>query len=277
MGSAGWQPVTAESPCYACGKPDWCSVSADGKKAVCRREGNGSGVRKVDRSGQEYWLYEPNGHGEARSPEDEPHERYHEAPEKADPETLDRVYGALLGELTLSRHHERDLHRRGLSADHIERGGYQTLPKSGREELARRLVYRFGSEVCSRVPGLHEKEAGTWSVAGASGLLVPVRDAEGRIGALKVRSDGAEKGSRYTYLSSKNRGGPGPGSQAHVPLHAGPGHGVVRLTEGELKADVATALDEILTVSTPARSASTASNATPWPRLMTRSPPSGRA
>lgn len=101
------------------------------------------------------------------------------------------------------------------------------------------------------MPGLYEKELGLWSVAGAAGMLVPVRDAEGRIIALKVRADKAGAGSKYTYLSSKNRGGPGPGSQVHVPLHDGLDTNVARLTEGELKADVATALSGTRTVSAP--------------------------
>jgi hypothetical protein len=63
MGSARWPLVTEESPCHVCGKSDWCSVSADGKKAICRRKDGGAGVRRTDKSEQDYWLYELNGHG----------------------------------------------------------------------------------------------------------------------------------------------------------------------------------------------------------------------
>ena len=165
--------------------------------------------------------------------------------------TLDRVYGALLEALDLSHAHRQDLHRRGLTEADIKRGGYRTLTPKGREVLARTLVGHFGVEVCSRVPGLYEKGAGRWSVAGATGMLVPVRDIEGRIVALKIRADEAEDDSRYTYLSSIRHGGPGPGSQVHVPMHEELDLNVVRLTEGELKADVATALTGMLTVSMP--------------------------
>ena len=78
--------------------------------------------------------------------------------------------------------------------------------------------------------------------------MVPVRDIEGRIVALKIRAD---EGSKYTYLSSTKYGGPGPGSQVHVPLHDELDLSVVRLTEGEFKAEVATALTGTLTVSMP--------------------------
>lgn len=51
-------------------------------------------------------------------------------------------------------------------------------------------------------------------------------------------------------MSSKTHGGPGPGAQVHVPLHTG-GRETVRITEGELKGDVATVLSRILTISIP--------------------------
>jgi hypothetical protein len=69
--------------------------------------------------------------------------------------------------------------------------------------------------------------------------------------ALKIRADEAGEGSKYIYLSSTRYGGPGPGSQVHVPMHDDLDVSVVRLTEGELKAEVTTAHTGMLTVSTP--------------------------
>jgi len=255
MGSAGWIPVTEESPCHVCGKPDWCSVSADGTKGICRRRNHGTGERKVDTSGQDYWLYDLNGHRELILSEGVS-QQDGGVSEKADTQTLDQVYGALLNALNLSHAHRQDLHRRGLTEASIKRSGYRTLPLKGREALAHPLVERFGGEVCSRVPGLYENEAGRFSIAGSAGMLVPVRDIEGRIVALKIRADEAGEGSKYscskyTYLSSTKYGGPGPGSQVHVPLHDELDLSVVRLTEGEFKAEVATALTGTLTVSMP--------------------------
>src|SRR5215208_6147510 len=167
MSNTFWPSVTAESPCYVCGKPDWCSTSSDGKKAICRRRNNGTGERKVDTSGQEYWLYDLNGHRELILSEDVS-QQVGEVLEKADLQTLDQVYGALLDTLTLSHAHRQDLHRRGLIDACIKRSGYRTLPLKGREELARTLVERFGAEVCSQVPGLYEKEDGRFSIAGSA-------------------------------------------------------------------------------------------------------------
>src|SRR5215212_11259630 len=106
MGSAGWMPVTEESPCHVCGKPDWCSVSADGTKGICRRRNHGTGERKVDTSGQDYWLYDLNGHRELILSEGVS-QQVGEVLEKADLQTLDQVYGALLDTLTLSHAHRQ--------------------------------------------------------------------------------------------------------------------------------------------------------------------------
>jgi hypothetical protein len=90
VGSAGWRAATTDSPCNVCGKSDWCSVSADRKKAICRRNDDGTGIRKTDKSGQDYWLYDLNGHGRPGLPEDGPPEDRKE-PQRANPQTLNRV------------------------------------------------------------------------------------------------------------------------------------------------------------------------------------------
>jgi hypothetical protein len=80
-------------------------------------------------------------------------------------------------------------------------------------------------------------------------MLIPIRDLSSRIVALKVRRDDpAEDGPRYVYLSSVGHGGPGPGSPVHVPLGTVALDGVARVTEGELKADLAAALSGLPTI-----------------------------
>src|SRR5439155_26520465 len=76
--------------------------------------------------------------------------------------------------------------------------------------------------------------------------------------ALKVRRDDDDD-PRYLYVSSSGRGGPGPGAPVHVARWDESdwieSARVVRLTEGELKADVGTALSGVLTISVPGVSA----------------------
>ena len=124
MGSACWREASEESPCPVCDKPDWCSISDDYIWAICRHKDDGTGEHKVDASGAGYWLYTLKDPPVECMPKDDPPE----VPERADPETLDWVYGALLDELPLSYAHRQDLHRRGLSEGQIKRRSYRTLP-----------------------------------------------------------------------------------------------------------------------------------------------------
>ena len=160
-------------------------------------------------------------------------------------------------------------------------------------EIARKLRDRFGQALL-RVPGFIVKEGdgGPYlTLAGAAGLLIPVRDAAGRVVGIKVRRDGAgDAHGKYTWISSAKHGGPGPSALPHVPLGITPSDGLVRLTEGPLKSDIAAALSGILTVAAPGvanwrsclavlrhagartvRSVSTPIAATtrPWPALLT--------
>jgi hypothetical protein len=156
---------------------------------------------------------------------------------------LDRVYHAVLTALPLSPAHRQALLQRGLADSEIHRRQYGTLPLKGRAALAQRIVNWWGADVCAQVPGFHIAERNGrrwWSLAGAAGLLIPVRNLDGQIVALKVHADAPGK-----------HDGPSPGAQVHVPLHEGPTGDTVRLTEGELKADLATALSGLFTVSIP--------------------------
>jgi uncharacterized protein DUF3854 len=170
------------------------------------------------------------------------------------PATLDCVYRGLLTALPLSPAHCQALRQRGLVDSEIRRRHYGTLPLKGRAALAKRIVAWWGADVCAQVPGFYVAERNGqrwWSVAGAAGLLIPMRNLDSHIVALKVRADAPGDGAKYTTVSSAKRGGPSPGAQVHVPLHEGLAGDTVRLTEGELKADVATTLSGLLTVAIP--------------------------
>jgi hypothetical protein len=165
------------------------------------------------------------------------------AARRAGHDVLHAVYTDLLDHLVLDDGHRQDLRRRGLADNQIDRLGYKSLPIRGRTALAARLSDYHDDDVLA-VPGIVLRNERI-TIAGAAGILIPVRDVEGRIAALVVRSD---DGPRYTYLSSRKYGGPGAIAEPHVPL------GVVapivraRLTEGILKADVAFALSDLPTV-----------------------------
>jgi hypothetical protein len=247
-----WRRVTSQDPCRVCGKTDYCTVSPDGQIALCRRVEAGAWKTKTDRAGATYFLHKL---GPAESPPSCPTEPPQPGAglEQADPDTLHKVYSALLAALPLTNAHRDALGQRGLHDDAINTRGYGSLPVRGRGRVASTLRERFGDAVL-RVPGFitREREGRRYlTLAGNAGLIVPVRDTGGRVVALLTRKDEDGKGPKYTYLSSSKFGGPGPGSPVHVPLGVTAPAAVVRVTEGVLKADVAFAISGVPTIGIP--------------------------
>lgn len=243
-----WKRVTPSHPCQICGKPDWCSVSVDGRLAACRRVEQG-GRAKADKNGSPYYLHRMNGTESTNAP---PLDPTGTAVDRADTDTLHAVYSALLARLSLSTAHRTDLQRRGLTDPEIDHRLYRTLPVEQRPRLARELRERFGDSLL-RVPGMitRERDGRRYlTLAGAAGLLIPVRDIAGRIVALKIRRD-ESAGGRYSFFSSAKFGGPGSGAPVHIPAGIQSPAEIVRITEGELKADIAFALTGLPTISMP--------------------------
>ncbi len=263
-----WNEVTRFNPCKICGRPDWCSTSSDGIWAVCRRVDTGEGLHRIDKSGGDYWLYRMGG-ADSETSNDLLEDGYLEIvqhgppePARADPNILNDVYQALLQALPLSPEHREALNKRGLNDEEIKFRGYKSLAGPGRSKLAKNLVNKFGADVCKKVPGFFIKQGerkAYWTLAGSSGIVIPLRDVHGRIVALKVRADKPGNGPKYSYITSSGRmgavqDGPSPMPTVHLPVHKSSSHQKnvrVRLTEGELKADIATVLSNILTISIP--------------------------
>jgi hypothetical protein len=235
-----WLRVSKDDPCPVCGKPDWCLIAADGSLVRCMRKAEGAIETKQRKNGETYYVHQLHGADAAGEHEDNPTG----AVDRADPETLDKVYSALLGHLALSDHHKDNLRQRGLNDQAIEEGGYGSLSKDARRLWAGKLLKQFGPDVLAGIPGFIKLDKG-WTIAGM-GLLIPVRDQAGKVVALSIRRDVVGPAeSRYRWLSSntKKHNGPSPGSPAHVPLGTPATAELVRLTEGALKADVIARLD----------------------------------
>jgi hypothetical protein len=247
-----WRGVTAAHPCPICQHPDWCSVTADGTLAKCMRIEAGAFKSGEQKDGVRYFLHRLDGTSHAASTAPPPRLPGAGA-ERAYPDQLHRAYSALLARLHLLPTHREALKKRGLSDEEIDRRGFRSLGVSGRASRAKALRAELGDAVLA-VPGfIVKKPTGSGepylTIAGAAGLLVPVRDAEGRIVALLSRQDDSSRGGgKYSYLSSAKHGGPGPGAPPHLPLGVAAPALVARLTEGALKADIATALSGLPTV-----------------------------
>jgi len=209
--------------------------------------------------GTSYWIHRFGPSNGKREPWPEP--RFTLADgigELADPDTLNKVYDALAVQLSLSEHHRKALEARGLKGG-LQGNGYRTLGK-GRVGAVRKLIEEGLEQHLPNVPGFFVQENDGkryWSLAGAGGLLIPVRDQQGRLIAWKIRPDKVTQGrGKYNWLTSrdekKNRHGPSPGSPTHFPLRfAVKDRLTIRITEGALKADVATRLSGIWTIGLP--------------------------
>jgi hypothetical protein len=228
-------------------------LKRDASVVLCKR--NRSGRTKINRAGVTFHVHVLN--GEVRGAAPPPLLPSVQRPSAA---ALDRAYQALFDSLPLDRADRAALRARGLTDAAIEVNGYATLPLQGRAYLARRVIDVVGEDVARAVPGIvwktNDAGRGWWSVGGSPGLLIPARDVLGRIVAVKVRRRELAAGQpRYLYLTSSARGGASAESALHVPLAARAMRdlGAERLviTEGELKADVATALSGWPVVSIP--------------------------
>ena len=98
--------------------------------------------------------------------------------EPASIEKRDAVYRAMLQLLPLSAEHQQNLLHRGLSELKIRGNSYRTLAdgKGLRDSIAAQLSARFD---LNGIPGFYFRD-GSWRLCAYSGLLIPVRDADGR-------------------------------------------------------------------------------------------------
>src|SRR5688572_968595 len=115
-----WLAVYRAEPCPICGKPDWCSRSADSRFHLCRRQGGPGAIERKDKNGTLFWLY-PQGNASPRQ-DISPLPLVHQ-PERADAVDLNRIYQSLLTSLRLEARHRQDLRHRGLDDAAIQHGG----------------------------------------------------------------------------------------------------------------------------------------------------------
>jgi P4 family phage/plasmid primase-like protien len=254
-----WREATPLNPCPICKNSKWCSFSTDGVFVSCRRERGINGQEKQDKSGMTYYLHRLIPQLEKRR--DAPKFTMADGDGKlAPPDVLHKVYLTFLKAMLLSQQHQNALTARGLKGNLLD-AGYRTLGKNRLQAVRKVIAAGFENHLPS-VPGFFIKpgdkgKSSYWTFSGLGGILIPVRDDESRIVALKLRLDSPKNPKdKYAYCSSKGerKGGVGPGSPVHLPLFAGD-KTTARITEGELKADVATAISGILTIGLPSVSA----------------------
>jgi hypothetical protein len=224
--------VSRRARCPICGKPDWCSVAADGTIALCMRVASGS--VKTARNGAYVHVLTPSVIRLVST-----QSRKDSSIERADASHLDAVYSFMLTEcLALSPDHKEKLrNERGLLDTSIEANLYRSVPTyTGMLVVCSELARRFD---LSGVPGFFRGEDERWRMAfWHRGIFIPVRDVQGRIVACQSRCDAGE--TRYLWFSSD---GFPAGTSSGAPIHfAKPDYAKCRgfavITEGALKADI---------------------------------------
>lgn len=173
-------------------------------------------------------------------------------------ESRNATYSALLSKLTLAADHKENLLNRGLTEEDIVRLGYKSTPVVGMSAIASQLqsegLYLAG------VPGFYRTESGSWTfIHEKRGILVPVRDQNGRIQGLQIRRDNVTR-RKFRWVSSTERP---DGCRAEGWTHlAGPVQQRLILTEGPMKADVIYALTGRSVLAVPGVNALTQLEAT---------------
>jgi hypothetical protein len=238
-GRGNWIRATPRRRCPVCGGDSWCSLARNGTVAMCMRVAAGREHR--NRIGESYWIHSLDGSSTFEAPPALPSETR----ERCSDDECDRFYRLLLAKLRLDDNDRKALRRRGLDDTDIERGLYRTLPVVGRQSIARELI-SAGAD--TSLPGLVVKN-NVPTLAGMAGLVIPVFDAQERIVALRIRPTSGE--SKYQWLSGASNGGAGSGVHVHIPPINTLDTSTVRVTEGELKATIATKLTNVLTISIP--------------------------
>jgi hypothetical protein len=174
-------------------------------------------------------------------------------PSRMELQARDKVYRAILERhLQLRSETRGQLVRRGLDHARLVADEYRSLSASEGPKLAHDLVAELGEELIYATPGFYQDAQGQPACAATEGLVIPIRDRTGLVVAFKTRRYGNAK-PKYLYWSSARYQGPSPGTPVHWPVGAfeACSKGIVRITEGELKADVAFHLSGIPTFSVP--------------------------
>ena len=159
------------------------------------------------------------------------------------------IYQKLFDRLTLSPSGIKHLKARGLSDKEIEYLDYRSYEPKKDQEVIESLYKEFGEDLYN-VPGFikNQEEKPSLNVF-QEGILIPIRFPEGNIHGIKVRWLNSWSSMRYMLLTTK--GGSYFRDLFHFPKGFHDQLELIRITEGELKADLATLFSETYTIGCP--------------------------
>jgi hypothetical protein len=172
-------------------------------------------------------------------------------PEKpaAEISVRDRTYRQFLKVLPLLPVHEEELLNRGLTKLQVNNNLYKSIPQNPkyRWKLARYLQEK--GYTLDGVPGFftrNGKYGPFWDFMSPMGYFIPIRNPKGQIQAIQIRLDAGD--DKYIWFSSY---GMPNGTTSNAPPHYTGGAGKVWVTEGPLKADIASAMLSVPFIGIP--------------------------
>ncbi|MFR4370520.1 MAG: hypothetical protein ACLT32_05335 [Ruminococcus bicirculans (ex Wegman et al. 2014)] len=163
---------------------------------------------------------------------------------KRSPEYVDLVYRQMLSLLQLHTLHKQDLKRRGVTDPEIkelERKGYKSIEPKKAGTIAKKLLEK-GFRL-DGIPGFFRNRDGMWEASfyeGNRGYLCPVYSLNHKIKGFQIRVDHPVNKRKYIWFTSSGfEGGTSSGSPAGISGYISPVQKNVRVTEGILKAELA--------------------------------------
>jgi hypothetical protein len=258
-----WPEATPNKPCPICSKARRCKVEPDGNAAHCfrstvapvgwrllksspsgctfvRDDTPNTGRRRSKKKTAVATAAQPSPSETVMGPITEP------PPEPAPAPILTadvrhQIYSELLALLGFNDEDRQDMLNRGYTAEELDLCGFASKVPGKATLQCTHLCNKYGPTLFNSVPGL---TYGGLGMINCGGILVPYRDLAGRITALQLRLYKPNKdGPKYIWISSVTKShpnAPSPGSPVHIPLLFKAESPRKALTEGGIKADLAT-------------------------------------
>lgn len=153
-----------------------------------------------------------------------------------DIDTLNDVYNEFLDMLKLSTKDTLKLKQRGLDEKFIAARKYKSVPEDA-EKIGKIIKELQKNYDIRRIPGFYISENSTVRMVAPRGFFIPVRNREGKIASLLIRTE--IKDAKYIFFSKSTFGGAKAWNIVHYTTPLEPGIEELFVTEGILKADVA--------------------------------------
>ena len=169
--------------------------------------------------------------------------------ENRDVDLLHDVYTHIITFLGLHASHVAELELRGMGQSFAMELGYRSLLTNfDQDNLLRSLQNIYGDKLVS-IPGFKPSPTHVGKFVFAidpKGMVLPIRGLNNKIISLKTRRSYSPK-----YIIWSTTKGPSAGTPVHCPLNRLDDLNTIRITEGEIKSDIAYKLSGTYTISIP--------------------------